>query len=152
MMPRTTNHEPPYSDILVSEKIRKGQKSTWVSFKYHRSFLFTFPMFAPSLGPQQNLLSCFCLIFLFFLPLLVSFFKLFFSMSARSQFYVSNKTCSLTFAASRQNSDLSPGSQPHNAARDHPHHQDHHALGQNDDEEDEENECVYKLSFPTFNC
>ena len=81
------------------------------------------------------------------------FFFTFF-MSARSQFYVANKTCSPTFAASRQNSDLSPGSQPHNAARDHPHHQDHHALGQNhnDDEQDEDNECVYKLSFPTFNC
>ena len=90
--------------------------------------------------------------FLFLFAIIVFFLTFF--MSARSQFYVANKTCSPTFAASRQNSDLSPGSQPHNAARDHPHHQDHHALGQNhnDDEQDEDNECVYKLSFPTFNC
>ena len=30
---------------------------------------------------------------------------------------------------------------------------DHHGLGQNDDKQDEQdNECVHKLSFPTFNC
>ena len=49
-----------------------------------------------------------------------------------------NKTCSPTFAASRQNSDLSSGIEPHNAAalprRDHPHH----TIAQRDEEQDEE--------------
>ena len=139
--------------FLSMKRLERGRGAHGSASNNSVASFLHFPCLLPLCVPNKTCSHVFASFSFSFCHYWLFFFTFF--MSARSQFYVANKTCSPTFAASRQNSDLGSGIEPHNAValprRDHPH-LNHLAHVQHDDEQDEDNECVYKLSFTTFNC